>query len=178
MLVLTLIALRTNRLTSLAAIQATVQQAGFWAPTLFVGLQIIQVFFPIIPGGLSTIAAVAIFGPVWGFIYNYVGIGLGSIAAFSLVRRFGKSFLEDLVPAKTLAKSQHYLNGGNFDRMFTIAILLPVVPDDLLCMLAGLTKMSLKKFVTIIVLCKPWTILAYSLGMNSIFQLIPRLWAK
>ncbi|WP_225353487.1 VTT domain-containing protein [Lacticaseibacillus thailandensis] len=53
-----------------------------------------------------------------------------------------------------------------------MAILLPVAPDDFLCMLAGLTKMSLRKFVWIIVLCKPWTILAYSMGMNKLIMLM------
>nr|WP_263848867.1 hypothetical protein [Lacticaseibacillus thailandensis] len=50
--------------------------------------------------------------------------------------------------------------------------MLPVAPDDFLCMLAGLTKMSLRKFVWIIVLCKPWTILAYSMGMNKLIMLM------
>ncbi|WP_461215970.1 TVP38/TMEM64 family protein [Lacticaseibacillus sp. GG6-2] len=164
---------RSGSVTSFQQLQALIQAAGVWAPLAFIGLQIIQVVFPIVPGGLSTVAAVAIFGPLQGFIYNYIGISVGSVAAFLLVRRFGRRFIDGLISEKQQAKYQRYLDGGKtFDRLFTIAILLPVAPDDLLCMLAGLTKMPLKKFIAIIVLCKPWTILAYSLGMNSVFQLI------
>jgi uncharacterized membrane protein YdjX (TVP38/TMEM64 family) len=90
-----------------------------------------------------------------------------------LARHYGRRFIALIFPEKTMAKYQHYLDGGKkFDRLFTVAILMPVAPDDLLCMLAGLTKMSFKKFATIIVLCKPWTILAYSVGLDTIFNLI------
>ena len=41
--------------------------------------------------------------------------------------------------------------------------LLPLAPDDFLCYFSGLTGMSAKRFTWIIVLGKPWCILAYSL---------------
>ena len=55
--------------------------------------------------------------------------------------------------------------GSKFEKLFTIAILLPVAPDDFLCYLAGITKMTLKKFTIILLICKPATILAYSMGL-------------
>lgn len=169
-ILIAIVVFRFGYLNSATQLQTLVLQAGIWAPLVFILLQVIQVTFPIIPGGLSTVAAVAIFGPLQGFIYNYVGISIGSIVAFCLVRRFGQSVVNALVPDKYLEKYGHYLNGGQkFERLFALAILLPVAPDDILCMLAGLTNMSARKFITIIILCKPWTILAYSLGMNTLF---------
>lgn len=169
-ILIAIVVFRFGYLNSATQLQTLVLQAGIWAPLVFILLQVIQVTFPIIPGGLSTVAAVAIFGPLQGFIYNYVGISIGSIVAFCLVRRFGQPVVNALVPDKYLEKYGHYLNGGQkFERLFALAILLPVAPDDILCMLAGLTSMSARKFITIIILCKPWTILAYSLGMNTLF---------
>lgn len=55
-----------------------------------------------------------------------------------------------------------------------LAIFLPCAPDDLLCMLAGLTHMSLKKFVLIILLGKPLSLIAYSYGLMQLFQIIER----
>ena len=43
---------------------------GIFAPTFFIFIQIIQVIFPVIPGGASCLAGVLAFGPVGGFIYN------------------------------------------------------------------------------------------------------------
>ncbi|MFD1486288.1 TVP38/TMEM64 family protein [Lacticaseibacillus baoqingensis] len=167
------ILVHSGNLATISQLQGLVQSAGVWAPLAFIGLQIIQVTLPIVPGGLSTVAAVAIFGPVWGFVYNYIGISLGSVAAFLLVRHFGKPLVAAVISPKRVAKYAHYLNDGpRFARIFTIAILLPVAPDDLLCLLAGLTTMPLKQFVWIISLCKPWTIIAYSLGMHSLLQLL------
>ena len=37
---------------------------------------------------------------------------------------------------------------NKFDTFFMLAIFLPCAPDDLLCMLAGLTHMSLKKILS------------------------------
>ncbi len=48
----------------------------------------------------------------------------------------------------------------------------PVSPDDFLCMLAGLTKMSYKKFILIILICKPITLAAYTYGLTAIIDYI------
>ena len=53
----------------------------------------------------------------------------------------------------------------NFARFFALAIFLPVAPDDVLCLMAGLTEMSFKKFTWIIILCKPASIAAYSFAL-------------
>ncbi|HEY5525923.1 MAG TPA: VTT domain-containing protein, partial [Clostridium sp.] len=58
--------------------------------------------------------------------------------------------------------------GKKFDKMFAYAIFFPLAPDDLLCYIAGLTKMTLKKFATIILLGKPMSIAIYSLGIAAI----------
>lgn len=40
---------------------------------------------------------------------------------------------------------------------------LPLFPDDFFCYFTGITKMTVRKFAAIIVLGKPWCILAYSI---------------
>ena len=106
-----------------------------------------------------------------GFLYNMIGISIGSCLSFLLARRFGKPFLEVLVDPKKYEKYEGWLEKGKkFDWFFGIAILLPFAPDDLLCMMAGLTKMPFRKFVMIILICKPITILMYSLAALAIFS--------
>ncbi|WP_225353469.1 TVP38/TMEM64 family protein [Lacticaseibacillus thailandensis] len=95
---LAIICYRFGILSSVERIQALVHTAGIWGPILFIGLQIIQVTFPIIPGGMTTVAAVSIFGPFWGFVYNYVGVGLGSVIAFLIVRQVGQPFIHAVIP--------------------------------------------------------------------------------
>ena len=150
-----------------------ISQAGIWGPLIFIFIQIIQCVIPIIPGGLSCVAGIILFGPFYGFIYNYIGILLGSLINFILARHYGKPLIETIVSKKTYNKYISWLDRGkHFDKLFALAIFMPVAPDDFLCMLAGLTKMTYKKFITIIVLGKPASLLVYSLGLTTALKAI------
>ncbi len=150
-----------------------ISQAGIWGPLIFIFIQIIQCVIPIIPGGLSCVAGIILFGPFYGFIYNYIGILLGSLINFILARHYGKPLIETIVSKKTYNKYISWLDRGkHFDKLFALAIFMPVSPDDFLCMLAGLTKMTYKKFITIIVLGKPASLLVYSLGLTTALEAI------
>lgn len=148
------------------ALRGLVGDSVILGPILFMLIQIIQVVIPIIPGGISCAAGVLIFGPFAGFIYNYVGIAIGSVIIFLLGRQYGKPFILSLVSDKTYNKYIGWLdNEKRFERLFALAIFLPIAPDDALCLMAGLTKMSLKKFTLIIILAKPVSIFLYSLAL-------------
>lgn len=160
-------------LTSADALQKFIVKVGIWGPLVFVFVQIIQVVLPIIPGAFGCAAGVMIFGPVYGFIYNYVGICLGSVFAFLIARRYGMSIIRSFFSDKTIEKYIGWLDKGNkFEKLFSIAILMPIAPDDFLCYLSGLTKMSLKKFTFIIILCKPLSIFLYSMGLATITHFV------
>ena len=150
----------------ISKLQLTLGRATIFAPAVFVLIQILQVIVPIIPGGISLAAGVIIFGPVEGFIYNYIGICLGSMANFFLAKHYGKPLIQTLISEKTYDKYIGYIdNEKRFERFFAIAIFFPVAPDDTLCLIAGLTKISFKKFAAIILLGKPLSIALYSWGL-------------
>lgn len=160
----------TDRLNSF------ILQVGFYGPLIFILIQIVQVVVPIIPGGITLVVGVIIFGPVYGFIYNYIGIVIGSLINFILARRYGKILVQSVVSKKTYEKYMGWLETGErFDKVFALAIISPIAPDDFLCMLAGLTKMKLKKFTTIILLYKTPSILVYSLGLTTAVQWVMKL---
>ena len=142
-----------------------IRQSSFWGPLLFIVIQIAQVVIAVIPGGLTCLAGVVFFGPWYGFLYSAVGILICSCINFYLARRYGEKFIRLFVNDETYEKTRKkFLTGKKFDVVFTAAILLPGAPDDVLCMLAGLTDMSWRKFLTILFLGRPVTIVVYSLG--------------
>jgi len=101
-----------------------------------------------------------------GFVYNYVGICIGSVIIFLLGRRYGKPFILSMISDKTYNKYIGWLdNQSRFEKLFAVAIFLPVAPDDALCLMAGLTNISLKKFTLIILLAKPISIFLYSMAL-------------
>lgn len=148
------------------ALKGLVGDSVIIGPVIFMIIQIIQVVIPIIPGGVSCAAGVLIFGPYMGFVYNYVGIAIGSIIIFLLARRYGKNFILSLISDKTYNKYIGWLdNDKRFERLFALAIFIPVSPDDALCLMAGLTNLSLKKFILIMIFAKPFSIFIYSLAL-------------
>lgn len=132
------------------------------APFLFMLIQIIQIVVPIIPGGVTTVAGAMIFGPVWGFIYNYISIIVGSVLLFLLVRKYGRAFILLFVKEDEFRKYEKKLDSKTYERFFIFCMASPVSPADIVVMITGLTNMSLKRFLTIILVAKPLSILGYS----------------
>ena len=108
--------------TDSTKLQALLNQTGIFAPLLFILLQIFQVIIPIIPGGASSALGIVAFGPIWGFVYNYAGLVIGSILAFLLVKKYGKTFILKVCDQNTYDKYIGWLDKGKkFDRFFAAA---------------------------------------------------------
>ena len=172
-------ALKEQIFTSEEKMQLLLKKSGYFAPVIFVIIQIVQVVIPIIPGGISQGVGVLIFGPWWGFVYNYIGIVLGSIIAFLIARKYGLSLINKMFKKELVDKYIGWLNKGKkFEAFFALAIFLPVAPDDFLCYFAGVTNISVKKFVAIIILLKPFTISAYSMILVSASNVLLKLFGQ
>ncbi len=162
-------AYKAKLFTSIDDLQNFLNSFGILSFPLFILLQALQVVIPILPGGLGLLGGVILFGSFNGFILNYIGICIGSIIAFLIARNIDYNYLSLLFSQKLIDKYTKKLN-DNFDKFFTIAIFLPIAPDDFLCYLAGTTKMKLHKFVTIILLGKPIAIFLYTYGLEIILN--------
>ena len=128
----------------------------------FLLLQIIQVVIPIIPGGVTTVVGFMAFGPILGFILNYVGIVIGSIILFLLTRRYGKPFILLFVDEKSFQHYEEKLASSTYETVFALNMASPISPADILVMVTGLSRMSFKRFLYIILICKPISIVAFS----------------
>lgn len=171
-IVLAVMGWRAGLFTSTEALNAFLTGMGPWAPIAFLAVQVLQVIIPVIPGGITLSVSVIAFGPFWGFVYNYLGIVLGSYIAFVLARRFGVPLIKSIVSEKSFEKYIGWLDKGQsrFNKLFALAIFLPVAPDDLLCMLAGISKMKTSTFWLILLVCKIPFLLPYSLGLPTIMN--------
>lgn len=139
-----------------------INELGLIAPIIFILLQITQVLIPIIPGSISAIVGVLSFGPILGFIYNYIGLIIGSIISYYLAKRYGINLIRKIFKESTINK---YLNKDKFTKLFLIAIILPYFPDDLLCYIAGVSNIKFKNFIIIILLGRPISLLFTSIFM-------------
>ena len=137
---------------------------GIAAPLVLLFFQALQVAVPILPGYLGCIGGAIAFGPAVGFWCNYIGISVGSIAAYYLGRKYGVSLVLSMFSKTQYEKWKKRIeNSRSYAVFLFVATLLPAFPDDLFCYFSGLMNMNSKKFIWIIILGKPWCILAYSL---------------
>jgi len=142
-----------------------INKTKFLSPLIFIIIQTIQVVIPIIPGGISSLVGVLLFGSIFGFIYNYIGLILGSLIAFYLSKKYGITLLKKIFKEKTLNKYLIYINNKKFTKLFIIGIIMPGLPDDLLCYIAGISKIKLKTFIICLLIGKPISLLLYSFFM-------------
>ncbi len=154
---------------SVETLQAYVSGFGIFAPLMLTAIQALQVVVPVLPGFLGCAVGAILFGCGGGFWCNYLGISLGSIAAFYLARRFGKSLVYGLFPKEKYDKLVSWVgNSKSYTAVLFAGMVLPLFPDDFFCYFTGLTDMKPRKFIWIIILGKPWCILAYSIAFAMI----------
>ena len=104
--------------TSEESLEQFISDSGVTAPLVFILIQIIQVVVPIIPGGVSCLASVVLFGPLPGFVYSYVGICIGSIIGFFLGRFYGKPFIVAVTKPETYEKYSKMIDKGKRFEIF------------------------------------------------------------
>lgn len=150
-----------------------VHQFGSYSVIVFILLQIAQLFLPFTPSAITVTAGDVLYGPVMGNVYNYIGISIGSILAFLIVRRYGESALHLFFKEERIQKySSKFKSGRTFERFFTLIVFTPFAPDNIICYLAGLSNMSAKKVITLILLGKPLSIVLYSMGWVTLLEFI------
>ncbi|MEG0793774.1 MAG: TVP38/TMEM64 family protein, partial [Lachnospiraceae bacterium] len=99
--------------TSRENLKIFLNQFGLLAPLIFMLIQILQVIFPIIPGALGCAAGIVIWGPGWGFLFNYISICIGSTFNFIIAKKYGKPIIDKLFSLKQIKKYEKKLNNGN-----------------------------------------------------------------
>lgn len=171
-LVLIIYAYQHGIFRSTTSLQRFIQQFGEYAVVIFILLQIIQVIIPILPGGISSVAGLLMFGNGWGLLYSCIGLIIGEAIGFLLVRYYGVSFVQLILSPKKYQKFDQLLTQKTKDikKVLCLTMLIPFAPDDLVCLVAGLTKISFKEYIQIDLLLKPWSVGAYSLIMLYLFQ--------
>ncbi|AXG10382.1 TVP38/TMEM64 family protein [Haloplanus rubicundus] len=137
-------------LTDAEAARAYVRGFGVWAPLALIVLQALQVVLAPVPGQVLAAVAGYLFGPWWGTLYNVVGIGIGSAAAFWLSRRFGRTYVERMVAEDALATFDGFVERRGLLSLLVL-FLIPGLPDDAICFVGGLTPIRLRKLVVVAV---------------------------
>jgi len=132
-----------------AELRAWIAQFGIFAPLVFVLIQALQVVVAPIPGQVVALVAGYLFGPFWGTVYSLTGVLIGSAVAFSLAKRYGRSFVEDILHEDVVNRFDEFVERVGAPGLFAFVI-IPGLPDDAICFLSGLTPLRLRTFIAVI----------------------------
>lgn len=142
-----------EQINSVEKLQNVILSWGFWGRFGFVLLQLLQVTFIPLPSTVTIIAGTLVYGPLQASLLSLAGILLGSMLAFLLGKVFGKKLVVFMVGEKTCKKWADFLSNAKYS--FFIMMLLPIFPDDVLCLVAGLTNMSWTFFTVTNLIARP-----------------------
>jgi uncharacterized membrane protein YdjX (TVP38/TMEM64 family) len=114
---------------------------------LFVLVVILEVIIAPLPGGPIGYMGAARFGFWTSWPLLWVGNVIGTTIAFLLSRRFGTPLFEEHVPGKTRARYDALLEGNT--ALLWLVYALPIAPVDILSVLAGLSRMTARRFLLV-----------------------------
>ncbi len=133
-----------EKINSAESLKEVILSWGAYGYILFFVIQFLQVVFLPIPAAVTTVAGTLVFG-VWAtFGLSLVAVILASAFSFFLGRKLGRKIVVWVAGEKDTEKWSEKLSKGKY--VFFLMMLLPVFPDDILCMLVGATTNMTWKF--------------------------------
>lgn len=141
--------------SSAEGIKAYIERSAPWSHLAFFFLQFVSTVVAPIPSNITALAGGLLFGAIPAFLLTFAAVVLGSFLVFSLARALGQERVSRFVGRKL---STRYLDiiRRKRDTFLLLAFLFPFFPDDILCILAGLTEISRKRFILLCLLARPW----------------------
>jgi len=131
------------------AIRSWIGGRGLLGPLAYMGLQVLQVVVFVIPGELVQVAGGYVFGFGLGSVYTVVGIALGSLVNFYAGRLLGRPFVESLFAREKIEQVERATGSGKGAAGFFLLFLIPGIPKDVLCYVAGFSKLGFPAFLAV-----------------------------
>lgn len=157
----------SNLLGNRDELVAAVEQAGVFGPVIYILLQILQTVAAPIPGQIVGGVGGFLFG-WWGILWTTIGSVIGWLIVLVLARRFGRPLLEKLFKKSALAKFDFLVESKHTPRILLLILLIPGLPDDMICYLAGLTPLPMRTLIGITLIGRfPTIVITNALGAGA-----------
>jgi uncharacterized membrane protein YdjX (TVP38/TMEM64 family) len=132
--------------SDLDAVTASIKGYGLWGPAILCILFILQTFLAFIPGQALMVASGYVYGFSGGIMITWASLVLGGQLAFWLARHYGRPFAEKWISASTLKRWDKSAAGQGIG-FYVVTLVMPFFPNDAMCYVAGLGKMSHRRFL-------------------------------
>lgn len=150
-----------------------IDNSGFQGVFMLLGLQLLQILVPILPGEPIEFLAGMCYGSFWGMILIFVGAFLSSFIIFFCVKKFGKDFINTFLGEDKIQKienSKLLSDSKKIELFMFIAFLIPGTPKDLLVYIAGLLPIRPSKFLMISTFCRFPSVISSTLAGSTLID--------
>lgn len=155
-------------MTSPTAIKDLILSTGRLGKFVFILIQILQVILIPIPSVVIVLVGTLIYGPLLCTIYCILGVIIGSLISFMIGRTFGKKLVYWFFGKEKVDKYLIKIKGRE-GLFIALVFIFPFMPDDILCMVAGITPIKFFKFFIITILIRPISVILMCYFGGSIF---------
>ena len=131
------------------AMRQKLSDRGISGILLFLGLQIVQVFIAFIPGEPVEIIGGVLYGGFWGMLLCLVGLLIGTILVYYMVKKLGKPLVNVFVSDEQLQRFKFLQSESKLETVIFILFFIPGTPKDALTYFVPLTKIKPAKFFMI-----------------------------
>jgi len=143
---------------SLEDMRAYIERFAPFSHLAYFLVQLLSVILAPIPSNITALAGALLFGTWPAFALTAAAVTGGSVLVFWLARVLGRPFADRFVGRNI---SERYLDviRRKRDIFLILVFLFPFFPDDMICILAGLTDISFKRFFLLVIAARPWGLL-------------------
>ena len=142
-------------LNSPEELRRMIGDAGPLAGAVYFVLQMLTVIIAPIPSNVTMLAGALALGFFNALVLGVLAVILGSVLIFLAARKLGQKSVRKLLDRGVMDKYLPIVQEKQEMFLF-LTMLFPFFPDDVICMLAGLTQMPMARFVLIMALARPW----------------------
>lgn len=160
-----------EKISSVESLKAYVLTYGKFIVPFFIILQFLQVIILPIPSAILHAVGIALFGFQKGVFYSIFGIVTASITAYFIGKKLGKKAVAWLVGKENLERGLNAIKGKDKWLLF-LMFLFPFFPDDLLCFISGISGISTRYFIFMVLITRTVSIISTSFVLSGkIFNL-------
>ena len=139
-------------------IHAYIEHFAPYSHLVYFLVQLSSVILAPIPSNVIAAAGGLLFGTVWAFLLTMGAVTLGSVVVFQLSRVLGKPFAESFVNRRNLDKYEDLFRKKRDIFLF-------------LCIMAGHTDIPFRRYLLLVVLARPWGLLAACAVGDSVLHI-------
>lgn len=157
-----------EEINSVEDLRALIGRAGPMAGVAYFLMQMMTVIVAPIPSNVTMMAGALALGFWPAMILGVLAVICGSVIVFLAARALGRNAVQRFLDRGVMERYLPVIEEKQ-DMFLFLTMLFPFFPDDALCILAGLTTISLRRFVLILAAARPWgLVFAALLGSGSI----------